>query len=86
LVPREIIERKKTGFPVPYETWMRKDLREMIEDLLLGQRAHTRKYFLTKGIEKILAENLHKGTFAKEVFSLLTLELWHREFIERARD
>lgn len=82
-VPREIIKRRKTGFPVPYETWFRRDLRNFIEDVLLDQRANERGYFNRNEIEKMLSVNLSQGNFPKEVFSLLVLELWHREFIDK---
>jgi asparagine synthase (glutamine-hydrolysing) len=81
-VPREILNRKKTGFPVPYEAWLRRDLRPLLEDMLLGQRAFDRGYFSRKGIEKVLCSNSNGGGYAKEVFCLLALELWHRKFID----
>jgi asparagine synthase (glutamine-hydrolysing) len=81
-VPEEILNRKKTGFPVPYETWIRRELRAFVEDILLSQRALERGYFSRLWIEKILSANLNIGDYAKEVFSLLTLELWQREFID----
>lgn len=82
-IPKQIIRRKKTGFPVPYETWIRRDLRTFVEDILLSQRTLERGYFNRPWIEKILSANLNEGNYAKEVFSLLTLELWQREFIDR---
>jgi asparagine synthase (glutamine-hydrolysing) len=85
-IPIEIIKRKKTGFPVPYETWMRKDLRAFVEDTLLSQRAIERGYFNRRWIEKILSANLNGVDYSKEVFSLLTLELWQREFIDKVSD
>ena len=81
-IPKEIIKRKKTGFPVPYETWMRKDLRTVVEDTILSQRAIERGYFNRRWIEKVLSANLNGGDYSKEIFSLLTLELWQREFID----
>jgi asparagine synthase (glutamine-hydrolysing) len=81
-VPREILNRKKTGFPVPYEGWIRNELKSFIEDILLDQRANERGYFKRNGIEKLLSENLNEGNYPEEVFSLLVLELWHREFID----
>jgi len=81
-VPTAILKRKKTGFPVPYETWIRRDLRALVEGTLLSQRALERGYFKRLWIEKILSANLNNGDYAKEIFSLLTLELWHREFID----
>jgi asparagine synthase (glutamine-hydrolysing) len=81
-VPQEILRRKKTGFPVPYETWIKSDLRIFIEDILLDRKANGRGYFNRNGIERLLSANLSEGNFPKEVFSLLVLELWHREFID----
>jgi asparagine synthase (glutamine-hydrolysing) len=81
-VPIEILKRRKTGFPVPYETWMRKDLRSFVEDTVLCQKALNRGYFSKHGIENMLSENQYQGSYPKEVFSLLVLELWHKEFID----
>jgi len=83
LVPKEIINRPKTGLPVPYGSWMRKDLRKMVEETLLDQKTIGRGYFDRNGIEKILSANLKEGNYDKEVFSLLVLELWHQEFIDK---
>lgn len=83
MVPKEIINRTKTGLPVPYGSWMRKDLRKMVEETLLDQKAIGRGYFNRDGIEKILSAHLHEGRYDKEVFSLLVLELWHQEFIDK---
>jgi asparagine synthase (glutamine-hydrolysing) len=82
LVPTAILDRKKTGFPVPYDTWMRRDLRDLVEDTLLSQKALNRGYFNRHGLEKVLSANLNGKNYSKEIFSLLTLELWHREFID----
>lgn len=85
LVPKEIINRPKTGLPVPYGSWMRKQLRKMVEETLLDQKSIERGYFNRNGIEKILSVNLKEGKYDKEVFSLLILELWHREFIDKIK-
>lgn len=81
-VPREILQRKKAGFPVPYESWLRKDLRSWTRDLLLSQRAMERGYFDRRGVENLLSENENTGRYSKEVFCLAVVELWHRIFSE----
>jgi len=80
-VPHEILNRKKTGFPVPYDKWMRDEMRNYISDTLLGQNIAICSYFNKAKIHDILnAHQLCKG-FSKEVFSLMVLELWHKAFI-----
>ena len=81
-IPGQIVTRRKTGFPVPYETWLRKDLRSWVGDLLLDRKTIDRGYFEKAAIEQLLREDLEAGGRSKEIFSLVTLELWHREFLE----
>ena len=84
-VPREILERKKTGFPVPYERWLRKDLREWVRGILLDGQSLRRGYFRKDGLEELLAREERGGEYSKEIFSLAVLELWHREFLGTAK-
>src|SRR6267143_1817853 len=45
LVPQEILNRKKAGFPVPFGHWLDHDLKGFTRDTLLGQTALNRGYF-----------------------------------------
>jgi asparagine synthase (glutamine-hydrolysing) len=86
IVPQEILDRKKTGFPVPYGAWMKGELRSFVEDVVLSPTAQSRGYFNKEGIEKMLSAHMSKGSYPKEVFSLAVLELWHRAFVDRHGD
>jgi asparagine synthase (glutamine-hydrolysing) len=79
-VPREILNRRKVGFPVPYEGWLRRELRDWVRDILLDSKTRNRGYFDPKKIETLLACSQSEGAHFKEIFSLTTLELWHRAF------
>ena len=81
-VPSEILNRRKTGFPVPYSSWFRTDLRDWLSDISLDRTTLSRGYFQKKAIEHLLAEHLRSGQYSKEIFSLATLELWHRSFAQ----
>lgn len=83
-VPREIVRRKKSGFPVPYALWLRRDLERWVRSILLEKRTVERDLFHKAAVEQLLFANLRTGRFSKEVFSLLILELWHRRFIDHA--
>lgn len=80
-IPKEILTRKKTGFPVPYSRWLRQELRPYVRDTLLADHSFSRDYFSQKEILKML-DAQHRGEdYAKEVFSLLVLELWNQQFL-----
>ena len=79
-VPKPILDRPKAGFPVPYESWLRKELRRWVRDILLDRKTTNRGYFDTRGVERLLSASEERGGNFKEIFSLVTLELWHRNF------
>lgn len=81
-VPKEILQRKKVGFPVPYDVWMRHDLRDWVRDILLDGEAMNRGYFRRSSIEAILEQDCRQHRYPKEVLSLVALELWHRSFLK----
>ncbi len=83
-VPKEILSRRKTGFTVPYVSWLKKDLKGWVSDLLLDRKALSRGYFEKKAIERLVADNGQSGAFSRELFSLAVLELWHREFLDKS--
>jgi len=80
-VPIEILHRKKAGFPVPYTAWLNNDLRKLVSEVLLDDATIARGYFRREAVEKIIYSP-PGGSNAKEVFSLLILELWHRTFLD----
>lgn len=81
-VPREILNRPKTGFPVPYGAWLRGELREAVRDVLCDRRTKERGYFEPAVVGRMLAEAEAAGNGAAEVFSLFTLEMWQRQFVD----
>jgi asparagine synthase (glutamine-hydrolysing) len=82
-IPQQILNRKKTGFPVPYESWLRNDLKDLVRDVLTDRETINRGYFSKAGIERLLQSNSNGANYSKEIFSLLSLEFWQRAFLER---
>jgi asparagine synthase (glutamine-hydrolysing) len=79
-VPGRILDRPKAGFPVPFKNWLRGELRGWARDILLDRRTTNRGYFDIRSLERLLSANEQQGSYFKEIFSLATLELWHRAF------
>jgi asparagine synthase (glutamine-hydrolysing) len=82
-LPRDIIYRKKAGFSAPLRAWLARDLREMVEDLLSETNIQQRGYFDYRFVRRLIDDNLSgREDNNLKIFQLLTLELWHREFID----
>jgi asparagine synthase (glutamine-hydrolysing) len=81
-IPDAILKRRKAGFPVPYESWLRNEFRETVRSILTDQQTTQRGYFDKTSVEKLINANHQRGAYAKEIFSLVTLELWHRMFLD----
>lgn len=84
-LPREIIHRKKAGFSAPVRGWLARDLRDFVEDLLSESNIRARGYFEYSRVRGLIDDNLSgREDNSLKVFQLLTLELWHRAFIDVA--
>lgn len=81
-VPEEIVNRRKAGFPVPYRAWLRSGLRHWVKEILLDRGTLERGYFQRGALENLIARNAAGEEYSKELFSLVVLELWHRNFAD----
>jgi asparagine synthase (glutamine-hydrolysing) len=83
-LPREIIHRKKAGFSAPVRAWLVRDLRDMVDDLLSSENVNSRGYFDYREVRRLIDDNrAGREDNSLKIFQLLTLELWHREFIDQ---
>jgi asparagine synthase (glutamine-hydrolysing) len=84
LVPPAIWERTdKMGFPVPLQEWLTRPgpVRDFARDIFSSQAARSRGLVDN---EKALAGLTHEQRFGRKAWGLLCLELWHRNFHDRA--
>lgn len=81
-VPPSILKRKKTGFPVPYDRWLKKELKEFVFETILDKNSAVRAYFNDKALLQLLQAHQRGEGGSQEVFSLLVLELWHQQFVK----
>ncbi len=82
LLPPRIIHRKKAGFTAPLRAWLRRDLSEMVEDLLSTERVRARSYFKPSEVRRLIDDNNSgKEDNSLKILQLLVLELWHEQFL-----
>jgi asparagine synthase (glutamine-hydrolysing) len=82
-VPREILRRRKLGFPVPFGRWARERFAPLIRHTILGPRAVARGMFAREPLERLVGE--HEAgimNHADRLWLLLNLEIWQRIFLD----
>ena len=82
-LPANVIDRRKRGFETPLDRWFRSELSGYVRDMLLSPNSACLIYFRSEAIETMLAEHRSgRQDHQRQLFSLLTFELWHRQFID----
>jgi asparagine synthase (glutamine-hydrolysing) len=82
-VPPELFKRPKMGFTAPIPAWLRGDLYELMTDTLLGAASRGRGIVEPAAVEQLISEHRAGIDHTRGLWSLLMLELWHQEFIDR---
>ena len=85
LLPKKILYRKKKGFSIPAQSWLRNELKEMVLDVLSPAQLKKTGYFNPDYVNQLLEQhfNLVKDN-SRPIWGLLTFMLWHRTFMEQA--
>jgi asparagine synthase (glutamine-hydrolysing) len=76
-VPRELLERAKTGFGVPLDSWLRGPLREWAESLLFPARLREEGYFAVEPIRSRWEEHLSGARqWQYHLWDVLMFQCW----------
>jgi asparagine synthase (glutamine-hydrolysing) len=83
-LPKEIIYRAKASFGAPIRSWISNELKDMVDNLLSEENIKKRG-FLNYPFVRNLIDNDRNGQSdnAYQIYQLLTLELWCREYLDK---
>jgi asparagine synthase (glutamine-hydrolysing) len=81
-LPEEVLRRKKVGFDTPVDEWFRGQVNSVVKEQLLDHGSASRSYFRPEVVARMIREHESGRHDHKRIlFSLLTFELWHQQFI-----
>jgi len=84
VLPEGLLQRRdKMGFPVPLREWFAGELNEMVRDIFHGSKARSRDYI---NYDAVLKNFDKAGRFSRKTWGLLSLELWHQQFHDKASE
>jgi asparagine synthase (glutamine-hydrolysing) len=83
-LPRDIVWRRKAGFGAPIRSWLSGTLPPLAADLLSEETIRARGLVQPEAVARLRAENEQgRADHTLQLYALLTLELWHRTFLDR---
>jgi len=78
-LPHEIVHRPKASFSAPLRAWVRGDLQEVIRDVLVGGELVESGMIRRDALSRLIQdEQAGREDRSKQIWQLLTLELWYR--------
>jgi len=82
-LPDEILDRPKQGFAVPLDGWLRAEMRDLPEDVLLDPAATEREIFRPDAVRGLIEEHREGRDRADQLWAMINLELWFRTCVDR---
>lgn len=84
LVNQGLLQKKEKPLRpyADYNLWMRNELRSWVGKILLDKRTLDRGYLQPLMIQKLVNEHMNGEKYAKELGMLISIELWHRMYLD----
>jgi asparagine synthase (glutamine-hydrolysing) len=82
ILPREILDRPKMGFPVPVGEWLRGEFRHIVDEYVLSARSLARGIFDEQFVRSLVARHNAGENHDQRLWSLINFEIWQRRFID----
>ena len=83
LIGHDLAYRKKQMFTVPVGEWLKKELKNKAQDLLLSEKTRSRNLFNYTFIEDMFEQHCNETkNYTRELRALMALEIWFRVFID----
>ena len=84
LVPDWVLRKRKRGFAVPTDPWLRKELHTFAADILLDGRTARRGLFDMDVVERLMGEHVSgRHVRDRQLWLLVNFELWARIYLDR---
>ncbi|MFT4800347.1 MAG: asparagine synthase (glutamine-hydrolyzing) [Flavobacteriaceae bacterium] len=81
-VPKKIMERPKSGFSIPLDTWLKKDLRYLIENNLDRESVENSKVFNYEYVQKLVSMfDDNKLYDSSIIWKLIQFQMWFKKWM-----
>ena len=81
-LPKEILTRRKMGFPVPLGSWLRGQFSHVVDEYVLSSRAIERGIFNADFVRELVARHRAGENHSERLWALINFEIWQRRFLD----
>ncbi|MBV9240785.1 MAG: asparagine synthase (glutamine-hydrolyzing) [Acidobacteria bacterium] len=85
ILPAEIVDRPKMGFPVPLGRWLRGEFKKVVDEYVLSTRARERGIFDEQYVRQLVSEHNAGQDHDERLWALINFEIWQRTFVDGER-
>jgi asparagine synthase (glutamine-hydrolysing) len=82
ILPAEILERSKMGFPVPVGNWFRGEFRHIVDEYVLSERSRERGIFNNDFVRELVQKHNAGENHDERLWFLVNFEIWQRRFFD----
>lgn len=82
-LPEGVLRRRKAAFGLPVRSWMRNELRPMMQDLLSEETVRRRGLLNPAAVSQMVRQTMNgERDFTIRLWALMTLELWQQSYTD----
>lgn len=79
-LPREVVHRPKGVFSAPLRAWIGRDLKGLVEDVVMSGELVRSGFFRRSAVQKLVdEERTGRQDRSKQIWQMITLELWYQQ-------
>jgi asparagine synthase (glutamine-hydrolysing) len=82
ILPAEILDRPKMGFPVPVGNWFRGEFSHIVDEYVLSPRAAERGIFDPDFVRSLVDRHRAGENHDERIWALVNFEIWQRRFFD----
>ena len=82
ILPAQILERPKMGFPVPVGNWFRGPFKHIVDEYVLSPRTSERGIFDPGFVRSLVARHDAGENHDERIWALVNFEIWQRRFFD----
>ncbi len=81
-LPKEILTRRKMGFPVPVGAWLRGRFSHVVDEYVLNPRSLERGIFNPGFVREVVVRHRAGENHTERLWALINFEIWQRRFFD----